>query len=162
MQMADQQPCLEPARTMYPVMATLDPSFQSVLSSCSKPYTPLPSGWHMLQGCWGQDVASQLLPADRQCSVQPQWKNLSDHPCSAWLTEVLWYLTRQRNSSLASQVAKPKLKVQPPCPIPTQSKPKTNYCSQLSAFKKQIQSYLKQILKSIRTTREPTQGKTVL
>lgn len=69
MQKADQQPCLEPVRTMHPVMvrkaATLDPSFQSVLSSYSKPFTSLSSGWHMLQGCWGQDVASQLLPADR-------------------------------------------------------------------------------------------------
>lgn len=114
MQMADQQPCLEPTRTTHPVTATLDPSFQSVLYRAANPtHLCLLAGtcckaaedkmWH----------PSSSLQTDNALHNLSGWISLTTLVCLARRSSVV---PHQANltSSLASKVAKRKLKVQPP------------------------------------------------
>lgn len=130
MQIANQQPCLEQARTMHPVMVRKGPLWTQVSSQCSQ-------GAHicLLAGtCCKAAEDRTWLPASlcrQKHSAQPQWTNLSDRPRSAWLTETL-VPYQAKEKQFGQQGCKAKAR-----PFQTQSMTKINYCSQLNAFKKQ-------------------------
>lgn len=138
--MADQQPCLEPARTMHPVMATLDPSFQSVLSLCAANPTHL----CVLAGtcCKAAEDKTWHPSSSLQTGNAPHTLSgrisLTTLVCLAYRSSVVPYQAKEQQSGQPG--CKAKAESSTPCPVPTQSKPKTNYCSQLNTFKKQIQS----------------------
>lgn len=161
MQMADHQPCLEPVRTT-PRHAHFWPKFlASALIVQQILRTPV--FWLAHAARLLRPRAGIPTPPCRQtmlCTTSVDESLWASLVCLGHWSSVVPYQAKEQQ--FGQQGCKAKAVSPTPCPVVKHSKTKTNYCSQLNAFKKANTILVKANTWSIRTISEPTQWKTGL